>query len=89
MPLLVGSLLRRYRRRIPRCCPGDGGDYRRPDGPGRERKALLGYALSMSRLPQEFGAWLTGTLNSKIAYLLMVNLILLIVGCFMEAIQPC
>jgi tripartite ATP-independent transporter DctM subunit len=49
--------------------------------------ALLGYALSMSRLPQEFGAWLTGTLSSKIAYLVMVNVILLIVGCFMEAIS--
>lgn len=28
--------------------------------------ALLGYALSMSRLPQEFGAWLTGTLDSQL-----------------------
>ena len=41
--------------------------------------ALLGYALSMSRLPQEFGAWLTGTLSSKIAYLVMVNVILLVI----------
>lgn len=50
--------------------------------------ALLGYALSMSRLPQEFGAWLTGTLSSKIAYLLMVN-VLLIVGCFMKRSRRC
>ena len=49
--------------------------------------ALLGYALSMSRLPQEFGGWLTGTVGSQIAYLMMVNVILLIVGCFMEAIS--
>ena len=49
--------------------------------------ALLGYALSMSRLPQAFGGWLTGTINSQLAYLLMVNVILLIVGCFMEAIS--
>lgn len=49
--------------------------------------ALLGYALSMSRLPQEFGTWLTGTLSSKLVYLLMVNVILLVVGCFMEAIS--
>lgn len=48
--------------------------------------ALLGYALSISRLPQEFGAWLTGTIDSRLAYLLLVNVILLIVGCFMEAI---
>ncbi|WP_319242038.1 TRAP transporter large permease [uncultured Propionivibrio sp.] len=49
--------------------------------------SLLGYALSMSRLPQEFGGWLTGTVSSQIAYLLMVNVLLLIVGCFMEAIS--
>lgn len=49
--------------------------------------ALLGYALSMSRLPQEFGSWLTGTISSQMAYLIMVNVILLIVGCFMEAIS--
>jgi len=49
--------------------------------------SLLGYALSMSRLPQEFGGWLTGTVNSQVAYLLMVNVLLLIVGCFMEAIS--
>ncbi|HEY6133147.1 MAG TPA: TRAP transporter large permease [Rubrivivax sp.] len=48
--------------------------------------ALLGYALSISRLPQEFGAWLTGTVDSKLAYLLLVNVILIVVGCFMEAI---
>jgi tripartite ATP-independent transporter DctM subunit len=48
--------------------------------------ALLAYALSISRLPQEFGAWLTATIDSKIAYLLLVNVILLVVGCFMEAI---
>lgn len=48
--------------------------------------ALLAYALSISRLPQEFGAWLTATIDSKIVYLLLVNVILLIVGCFMEAI---
>ena len=47
---------------------------------------LLGYALSISRLPQEFGGWLTGVIDSKIAYLLLVNVILLVVGCFMEAI---
>jgi tripartite ATP-independent transporter DctM subunit len=48
--------------------------------------ALLAYALSISRMPQEFGAWLTATIDSKLVYLLLVNLILLVVGCFMEAI---
>ena len=31
-------------------------------------------------------AWLTGTVDSKLAYLLLVNVILIVVGCFMEAI---
>ena len=48
--------------------------------------ALLGYALSLSRLPQLAGAWLTGNISSPLVYLLMVNVILLVVGCFMEAI---
>jgi len=48
--------------------------------------ALLGYALSISRLPQEFGAWLTATVSSPLAYLLLVNVLLLVVGLFMEAI---
>ena len=48
--------------------------------------ALLAYALSLSRLPQNFGGWLTQTVTSPIMYLLLVNVILLIVGCFMEAI---
>jgi tripartite ATP-independent transporter DctM subunit len=48
--------------------------------------ALLGYALSISRLPQSLGAWLTSTVTSPIANLLLVNLVLLVVGCFMEAI---
>jgi len=48
--------------------------------------ALLGYALSISRLPQEFGAWLTATVSSPLVYLLLVNVLLLVVGLFMEAI---
>ena len=48
--------------------------------------ALLAYALSLSRLPQNFGGWLTQTVSSPIMYLILVNVILLIVGCFMEAI---
>ena len=48
--------------------------------------ALLAYALSLSRLPQNFGGWLTQTVTSPIMYLLLVNVILLVVGCFMEAI---
>jgi tripartite ATP-independent transporter DctM subunit len=48
--------------------------------------SLLGYCISVSRLPQEFGAWLTGLTQSPLAYLLIVNVLLLVVGCFMEAL---
>jgi len=49
--------------------------------------ALLAYALSLSRLPQVFGAVLTSWTDSQLAYLVLVALLLLIVGCFMEAIS--
>lgn len=48
--------------------------------------SLLGYCISLSRLPQEFGAWLTGLTTSPLLYLLIVNVLLLVVGCFMEAL---
>ncbi len=48
--------------------------------------AALGWALSISRLPQTIGPWLVANINSPLVYLLMVNVILLVVGCFMEAL---
>ncbi len=48
--------------------------------------SLLGYCISVSRLPQVFGAMLTGLTTNPLVYLLMVNLLLLVVGCFMEAL---
>jgi tripartite ATP-independent transporter DctM subunit len=48
--------------------------------------SLLGYCISVSRLPQVFGATLTGLTTNPLVYLLMVNLLLLVVGCFMEAL---
>ena len=48
--------------------------------------SLLGYCISVSRLPQEFGATLTSLTQSPLVYLLIVNLLLLVVGCFMEAL---
>ena len=48
--------------------------------------SLLGYCISVSRLPQEFGATLTGLTQNPLVYLLIVNLLLLVVGCFMEAL---
>jgi tripartite ATP-independent transporter DctM subunit len=49
--------------------------------------ALLGYCISVSRLPQEFGAALTGLTANPLVYFLIVNLLLLVVGCFMEALS--
>ena len=49
--------------------------------------ALLAYALALSRLPQTFGAMLTALTDSRLLYLLLVALVLLVVGCFMEAIS--
>ena len=48
--------------------------------------SLLGYCISISRLPQEFGASLTGLTRNPLVYLLIVNVLLLVVGCFMEAL---
>jgi tripartite ATP-independent transporter DctM subunit len=48
--------------------------------------SLLGYCISVSRLPQEFGAALTSLTTNPLVYLLIVNLMLLVVGCFMEAL---
>ena len=48
--------------------------------------SLLGYCISVSRLPQEFGAALTSLTTNPLVYLLIVNLLLLVVGCFMEAL---
>lgn len=49
--------------------------------------ALLAYVLALSRLPQVFGAMLTALTDSRLLYLLLVACVLLIVGCFMEAIS--
>ena len=48
--------------------------------------SLLGYCISVSRLPQEFGAVLTSLTTNPLVYLLIVNVLLLVVGCFMEAL---
>jgi tripartite ATP-independent transporter DctM subunit len=49
--------------------------------------SLLGYCISVSRLPQEFGTALTSLTSEPLLYLLIVNLLLLVVGCLMEALS--
>lgn len=46
----------------------------------------LGWCLSLSRLPQVAGPWLVDAIGNPLLFLLAVNVILLIVGCFMEAL---
>ena len=46
----------------------------------------LGYCISVSRLPVELTPMLLSTIKSPLVFLLMVNVFLLVVGCFMEAL---
>ncbi len=48
--------------------------------------SLLAYCLALSQLPQAAGAYLTGLATSPLVFLLIVNVILLVVGCFMEGL---
>ena len=48
--------------------------------------AALGWCLSLSRIPQTVGPMLTESIGNPLLYLLVVNLLLLFVGCFMEAL---
>ena len=47
---------------------------------------ILAYCLTISRIPQELSVLLPHILDSKILYLLAVNVILLLVGTFLEPI---
>jgi tripartite ATP-independent transporter DctM subunit len=47
---------------------------------------LLAWCLAISRIPQGFSEFLIGLTTNPLVYLLIVNVILLIVGCFMEGL---
>jgi len=47
---------------------------------------LLGWALAISRIPQIAGQALTTLSTNPLVYLVIVNVLLLVVGCFMEGI---
>ena len=47
---------------------------------------LFGWAMSISQFPQAIGAQIMGLSTNPLMILLFVNILLLIVGCFMEAI---
>ena len=46
----------------------------------------LGWCLSISRIPQTVAPWMVASLHGKIAFLLVCNALLLLVGCFMETL---
>jgi tripartite ATP-independent transporter DctM subunit len=46
----------------------------------------LGWCISISRLPQTLTPIILSTIESPLVFLLLVNLLLLLVGCFMEAL---
>lgn len=48
--------------------------------------AALGWCISISRLPQTLTPLIVGAIASPILFLLIVNLLLLVIGCFMEAL---
>jgi tripartite ATP-independent transporter DctM subunit len=48
--------------------------------------AALGWCLSISRIPQTVGPMIVDLVGNPLMFLLAVNVLLLIVGCFMEAL---
>ena len=46
----------------------------------------LGWCISISRLPQTLTPMIVATISSPLAFLLMANVLMLVVGCFMEAL---
>lgn len=46
----------------------------------------LGWCMSISRLPQAITPFLVGNIHDPLLFLLMCNLVLLLVGCFMETL---
>ena len=47
---------------------------------------LLAWCLAIARIPQFAGEWITSLTVNPLVYFLIVNILLLIVGCFMEAL---
>src|SRR5690606_16656110 len=46
--------------------------------------SALSWLLTVERVPTEIGQWLTDAMSSKIAMLLMINLILIVAGMFLD-----
>ncbi len=48
--------------------------------------SALGWCLSLSRIPQTLGPQIVDMVGNPLIFLLVVNVLLLVVGCFMEAL---
>jgi tripartite ATP-independent transporter DctM subunit len=48
--------------------------------------SLFGWVLARAQVPQALGAWFLGLSGDPLVVLLVINVFLLIVGCFMEAL---
>ncbi|MDR7482639.1 MAG: TRAP transporter large permease [Armatimonadota bacterium] len=48
--------------------------------------SLFGWVLTRAQLPQQLGAWFLAASTDPLVVLLLINLFLLVVGCFMEAL---
>ena len=48
--------------------------------------SLMGWVLARAQVPQQLGAYILGTTTNPLVILLMINVFLLFVGCFMEAL---
>jgi len=48
--------------------------------------SLMGWVLARAQVPQQLGALILGTTRNPLMILMMINIFLLIVGCFMEAL---
>jgi tripartite ATP-independent transporter DctM subunit len=48
--------------------------------------SLIGWVMARTRVPQQLGEWILSTTQDPVLILLLLNVFLLIVGCFMEAL---
>ncbi|HIJ54904.1 MAG TPA: TRAP transporter large permease [Deltaproteobacteria bacterium] len=45
---------------------------------------LVGYILALERIPLALAQWLSGAIESRVVILLLLNIVLLVVGCFID-----
>src|SRR6201999_452147 len=46
----------------------------------------LGWCMSISRIPQTVAPWMVASIHAPLLFLLVCNILLLLVGCFMETL---